>query len=406
MTPKAPVGHCRKRGDESPENEFAPPRQSMRFRAMIEVITHLPDAKADWIDLSQRSTISPYQSYSFLSAWLDTVGKAERVTPFVAIERDESGRPRALLPLCLQRRAGCDIAMFLGGRESNFNLPLLDPDAGYGPDAMRALLLDAARVAARAPDLVYLRNQPRRFEAFDNPLALPQARPSASFAYGTTLPSRAEDLAARQSKDGRKKLKKKEARLAEMGALAYEHCVTGARGGEILAALIAQKSARFSDMGVDESFDRLGVGALLDRLRSQEGDGALELHALSVGGRIVATYAGLVREGRFSGMLNSFEMEESVARASPGDLLLHALLRNLVSRGMTHFDLGTGEARYKNAVCDETIELCDAILPVSTRGAALAPVFSAYLRLKRRVKQSPGLSRAYFRARRLAARAL
>jgi CelD/BcsL family acetyltransferase involved in cellulose biosynthesis len=123
------------------------------------------------------------------------------------------------------------------------------------------------------------------------------------------------------------------------------------------------------------------------------------LHALSVGGRIVAAYAGVVRGARFSAMINSFDMDEEIARSSPGDLLLHALMRNLVGRGMTAFDLGAGEARYKNAVCDETIELCDVIAPISAQGALAAPLFSAFLRLKRRVKQTPALSRAYYRLR-------
>jgi CelD/BcsL family acetyltransferase involved in cellulose biosynthesis len=369
---------------------------------MIDVISDLAQIREDWIELAVRAAGSPYQSYAFMSAWADTIGRTEGVKPFIVVARDEARRPSAILPLCIERRAGLKIALFLGGRDSNFNLPIIAPGAGFDAEHMRALLREAARASDDQPDLLYLRNQPRRFERFDNPLALPEARPSASFAYGAALPAHVEELTARWSKDTRKKLKRKEARLAEFGAHAYEHCATGARGQIILDALIRQKSARLSEMGVADGVDRLGMAQFLQRLLS---DGALELHALSVAGRIVATYAGVVRGGRFSGMLNSFEMDDAVARASPGDLLLHALMRNLVARGMTHFDLGAGEARYKSAVCDETIELCDLVLPVSARGALAAPLFSAYLRFKRHAKQSAAMSRAYQRARRLIGRA-
>ncbi|WP_442754059.1 GNAT family N-acetyltransferase [Methylocystis sp. JAN1] len=389
---------------ESLEDSFTQAFENPCDPAVIEVFADPADIRDEWIALAARAAVSPYQTYSFASKWADTIGRAEGVRPFIIVARNHAGRMEAILPLCAQRRAGLKIALFLGGRESNFNLAILDPQASFGPAALRALLRRAAQACDDPPDLVYLRNQPRRFERFDNPLAFPEARPSASFAYGAALPARVEDLAARLSKDTRKKLKKKEARLAELGELFYEHCATGARGEAILAALIRQKSARFSAMGVDDGFGR-GVNAFLQRLHCETGDGALELHALSVGGRIVATYAGIARGGRFSGMLNSFDMDEEIARSSPGDLLLHALMRNLVTRGMTHFDLGAGEARYKSAVCDETIELCDLILPVSARGAVAAPLLSAYLRLKRRVKRSPGLSRAYHRARRLFGRA-
>jgi len=106
-----------------------------------------------------------------------------------------------------------------------------------------------------------------------------------------------------------------------------------------------------------------------------------------------------MRGRRFSAMLNSFEQDEAIARCSPGDLLLHALMRHLVARGMIHFDLGAGEARYKSSVCNETIELYDAILPVTARGFLAAPMLTAYLRLKRRVKQTPSLINAYQRLR-------
>lgn len=364
----------------------------------VDVFATFEAAREDWGALLEKATASPYQSYRFLSAWQETMGRGDGARPFVIVARNAAGRPLALLPLCVERRAGLDIALFLGGRESNFNLPLLDPAAGFTETDLRELLAQAARRAPSRPDLIYLRNQPRRFEGMDNPLAFRTARPSASFAYGATLPATIEALTARLSKETRKKLRKKEARLAERGALCYEHCATGARAEKIVDALIAQKSARFSDIGAEGALDMGRVRALLTRL-SEGGEGAVELHALSVGERIVATYAGIVRRGRFSAMLNSFDMDEDIARSSPGELLLHALMRNLVARGMTHFDLGAGEARYKNAVCDETIELCDEVIPLSTRGALAAPLFSAFLGLKRYVKQNPGLTRLYRKAR-------
>ncbi|MBU6527677.1 GNAT family N-acetyltransferase [Methylocystis sp. MJC1] len=379
----------------APENR----RASAAGSITIDVFATLEEARGDWAALSEKATASPYQTYLFLSAWRETMGRADGARPFVIVARNAAGRPLALLPLCVERHAGLDIALFLGGRESNFNLPLLDPAAGVTETDLRGLLQEAARRAPTRPDLIYLRNQPRRFEGVNNPLAFRTARPSASFAYSATLPATIGELTARLSKDTRKKLRRKEMRLAERSPLCYEHCVTGARAEKIIDALIAQKSVRFSDIGAEGSLDMGRVRALLTRLSAGAGEGAIEFHALSVGERIVATYAGIVRRGRFSAMLNSFDMDADIARSSPGELLLHALMRNLVARGMTHFDLGAGEARYKNAVCDETIELCDDVIPLSTRGALAAPLFSAFLCLKRYVKQNPKLTRLYRRAR-------
>ncbi|MCX7898917.1 MAG: GNAT family N-acetyltransferase, partial [Methylocystis sp.] len=105
--------------------------------------------------------------------------------------------------------------------------------------------------------------------------------------------------------------------------------------------------------------------------------------------------------GRFSAMLNSFDMDPAIARASPGELLLHALMRDLVSRGMTYFDLGAGEARYKQTVCGDRIALCSATLGVTRKGMVAAAALSTYLRAKRLLKRSPLLMRLATFARRM-----
>jgi len=367
----------------------------------IEIFDDLAKARAEWMALSAIATVSPYQSYLFFSTWYETVGREQRLEPFIVVARDRSGRARALLPLAVDRRGPLRIGVFLGGRESNFNLALLDPDARFDANSIRALLKEAALCTPNPLDLYYLRNQPRRFDGVDNPLAFEDATPSASFAYGVSLPAAETELASRFSRDSRKKLRRKEARLAEMGTLRYEHCASGVRAQEILTALIEQKSARFADMGVSGLFNSRGLRDLLRRLSTHTGDGALELHALSVNDRIVATYIGVTRGGRLSAVLNSFEMDEEIARSSPGDLLLHAVMRNLIARGMTHFDLGAGEARYKSAVCDETIVLCDTLTPISWKGLLATPLLKIFLRSKRRIKRTPALAHGFSAARRL-----
>lgn len=365
--------------------------------AKVETTTRLDDIRDDWIALASEAAISPYQTHTFLSKWADTIGRRDGAAPFIICARNSLGQMQAIVPLCLERRAGLDIALFLGGRESNFNLPIL----AHGPvdeSAIRMLLHEAARQAARKPDLYYFRSQPRCFDGAHNPFVFADSRMSASMAYGTSLPAREADLAARFSADTRKKLRKKAARLETLGPLVYDHDARGAAVDEILEALIEQKSARFAEMGIRTGFDTGGVRAFLEQLVTQA-DHPLELHALRAGGRIVATYAGIVRGGRFSAMLNSYDMSEEIARSSPGDLLLHALMRNLVSRGFAHFDLGAGEARYKKAVCEETIELYDTIVPVSLRGALATSLLAAFLGVKRQVKKSDRLTRAYHRLR-------
>jgi CelD/BcsL family acetyltransferase involved in cellulose biosynthesis len=368
----------------------------------VEAFRVLEETRSEWRELFAQAATSPYQSFEFLSAWSETLGKTQGLEPMIVLARDAERRALALLPFGVKARGPLRIATFLGGRESNFNLGLFRRGAEPDRDTALRLLKQAARAIPTPPDLYDLRNQPSDFEGAANPLLLDSSQPSPSSAYGATLTSDASALDLRLSKDARKKLRKKEARLAELGEIRYEHQASGAGAIAIIEALIAQKSERLAAANIGSNLRDEPFRAFLTLLATQEGEGALELHALTLSGKIIATYAGLAHDGRFSAMLNSFDMSDEIARCSPGDLLLHALLRNLVSRGFARFDLGIGEARYKNTVCTEKIELFDTIVPVTVKGAFAAPMFSIALRIKRKIKQSPSLARAITKARHLA----
>jgi CelD/BcsL family acetyltransferase involved in cellulose biosynthesis len=364
-----------------------------RVEPSLMVFDRLLDAREDWIALRETAAVSPYQNYDFVAAWFETIGRARALEPMIVVARDSDGRPLALFPLATHEAAGLRVAEFLCGRESNFNIGLFHP---RGCLDWRGFLLAAARGRPKPPDLLYLRNQPRRFGAFENPLLGRDARPSPSFAYGTVLPANVDALDHQTSNASRKKLRKKERRLMELGALVFEHNASGERASEVIAALIAQKSALLAAKGAAGVFDAPEMRAFLERACLT---GALEVHALRLSGRVIATYVGLAMDGRFSALANSYDTDEEIARCSPGDILLRAVMRDLVERGFSYFDLGVGEARYKEAVCDETIALYDLVMPVTKRGALAAPLLRIFLDCKRRVKQTPWLSRLSERAR-------
>src|SRR5512140_830587 len=98
---------------ESLKDGFA---QAHENTLTIEVLADPADIREEWIAVAARAAVSPYQSYSFASGWANTIGRVEAVRPFIVVARDAAGRATAILPLCVQRRAGLKIALFLGGR--------------------------------------------------------------------------------------------------------------------------------------------------------------------------------------------------------------------------------------------------------------------------------------------------
>ncbi len=357
--------------------------------AVVEAHLDIAAVSAAWSELERTAPCSIYQTRRFLEPWAETLGRAAGLRPCYVLARDRAGQPVALLALGLRRRGPVMVARLLGGKDSNLQLALLRPASGWTRASLRLLLREAASLSGA--DVFVFANQPHAYGGEANPLAILPRAASPSAAYGTALPASGEALfATKLSKDARKKLRKKEAKLATMGPVRH---VVGANASEraaILEAFLAQKTMRFRDRGIASQVGTAAMRGFIARAAATEPPG-IELHALYAGQRIVATYGGAAEGDHWSGMFNSFDADEAIARSSPGDLLLMRIVEHCCARGLRAFDLGVGEARYKAALCDEPIPLFDAAIGFGPLGRAAAALAMAGQALKGWVKRNPRL---------------
>lgn len=354
-----------------------------------EVFTGLAAAEGPWraLEAMPGVVMTPYQRFDWVNAFATALPGGARPCPILL--RDADGRPRALLPLAVKREAGIRVARGIGGRHANYHMPVFASSeaAALPAEAYRQALALAGR--RTGIDVIHLVDQPRLWNGVANRLAEGPASPSDG--YGLALAADPDAVLKRVlSGDARRKLRQKEKWLvAAHGPVAHRVAADEAEGEAILAAYLAQKAVRFAQAGIADPFADPAARLFLTQAHRA---GALELHALQTEtGRILATFIGAVDAHRFSGMLTSFDPDPSLARFSPGDLLLQSLIRDQALRGRLALDLGVGEARYKASVCDETIALVDAVLPVSLRGHAFGLAAEAGGRLKRRIKRDPRL---------------
>ena len=366
----------------------------------VEVLTDLEAARPAWTEITAHARASPYQSFEFALHWSRTIGAADGVTPWIVVARDASCAVRALLPLGRSRRGPIRWAAFLGGRLANFQMGLFRSGDEWTREDLAALLREAANPPAGRIDAYLLTNQPFIWNSARNPLAALGAQHSPSFAYSSALPN--SYLLWRDdhfSKATQKKLRKKAKRLAAIGPVTHLRASCADEARIVIDAYMPQKRARMRVLGIPDAFDGEPTNALLMRLSGGDAP-VLELHALQAGERIVATFAGFSDGVRLSGLFLSHDMDPAVAASSPGELLIMEVVRDAIERGFAIFDLGIGEARYKNECCETTETLFDSALAVSFVGRFVAAAFLAKRRLKQRVKQSPRLFRLAIRARR------
>lgn len=362
--------------------------------ARITAGSDLAALESDWRALEADGLVTPYQAYDWLRSYVETIGRTGTMAfRFVRVE-DGQGALLALFPLVVTRRLGTRFAEFVGGKHANYHMALYRRGFAEALDAATArLLLTEIGAAVGEIDALFLINQPTHWQGIANPPARLAAGQSPSRAYKLALePGDCEGTLRRSmSKHARKKLTTKRNRFAEFGRSELVQAGSSTEIERVLDAFLAQKAARFAQMGVPDPFAASAIRAFLRQAAvGQPGrPPVIELYSLDLDGRSVATYVGAVQGKRFSGMATSFDLSSEAARTSPGEILLVDLIKRKCQAGLTMFDLGVGEARYKTTICDDSDDLVDTFFPLTARGRAYARYSQAKRALKRRIKASP-----------------
>lgn len=307
---------------------------------------------------------------------------------------------RLLLPLRQERRLGIAIADFVGGKHASFRAPRLVGRADLWPkQALRRALAEAARGAGI--DALTLRDCPFDIAGKPNPLAGLAIGPAPDAGARLTLSGGREAVrAAISGRDDQRKMRAKARKLAALGPLRFGWALTADEIGAALAALFAWKAARFSSRGIADPFAPLATRDFLARA-AQAPMPAIMLFTLHAGDRLVAVMMGAVGDGQFSAMANANDLDATVLKSSPGYLLIDALIQVLINEGYQSFDLGVGEAGYKDHFCPERVSLFDCAVSASPAGHLAVSLFGAERKLKRAIKQSAGAMALVERARKL-----
>lgn len=364
--------------------------------AGLSVTVHgdLASVEALWRGFERRAVASCYQMYDFVAAWCRHCCAEAECTPLIVVGTDSAGEPALILPLGKFRSGPVTVASWLGDKHSNFNLGLYERSWAERLDggAMREILAAVKRLAPEL-DAFDLSNQPESWMGVANPLCRLSWQVSPSPSFSTVLPSDFDRMMdERRGRKGRKRLRWQTRRLGEIGEIRMFKAQDPAGARLILEAFLEQRRARMLYQEIDNPFEDPGVRAMLGDLADATtggDDDPLQLFALESGGRIVATYGGGHAYGRFSAAFNSYDMDETISRFSPGELLLQHVLRHCIERGLKAFDLGIGRADYKLAWCDTEDMLFDTLHPVSPLGSLYCMMRSTGLSAKRVIKNNP-----------------
>ncbi|MEM9634824.1 MAG: GNAT family N-acetyltransferase [Pseudomonadota bacterium] len=339
----------------------------------VTVFSSMEEAESDWRQLERTGNSNPYQSFSWLKAWQDTLGVANDIEALVAVGRI-NGTPKVLLPLGLQSASGTRSLSFLGYQNGNQNTGLWDPSFydNVTQEQIRAFLLEICRKSEA--DLVSLKNIPETWNGRRHPLALTGSTASPSPVFTQALPENFDEYFKQtHNKSARKNLLRKQRHLQAAEGYKVAKAQTKVEIERGLTAFLQQRTKRSEAAGIPNVFsnaparDFLARLLGLDRENADGQTGLMDLWYLEAGGAIRSTYLCLEEDRTIYAYSNSVAHDEMLPN-SPGLVLIKEIIDSACSTPtLDILDLGLGEERYKTA-WTEPVALVDSSLASTWKG--------------------------------------
>ena len=356
--------------------------------ASITLQRGLAAAEPAWRALEREAIFTPYQRFD----WVAEIAHSQQLkdSDFVTLQISFDGQPAALLPLHLERKAGCTFAAIPGSSLGNSDWMPVRRDAASR--LTRPVLNQAfAQLRAQAGvDVLSFEHLPPQWRGIDNPLLSFPHQPSPDhFYYAAIAPDMLETLPKKRRVDilrGRRRLEE------TLGPVTLRRATTIEHIDQVHAAFLEHRSVRFRQMGVPNVFAEAHFRALFrDGAIAGAGDAkpAIALHALYVGEEIVATAVGTYSPCHYSQYINS-NTDGPASKYSLVGLLMFLLVEDLIAAGISSIDMGVGDFAYKTSWTQKT-PIADAAIALSPMGLPAAALLNAKRRLKREIKQNEKL---------------
>lgn len=315
-----------------------------RYAAVLH--TNLARLAPIWHEFQREGICTAYQRFEWIDSLTRILAAQQGAQPlFVEVRRAD--RPVMLLPLVLLRRQGCRVIEALDLGVCEYTAPVLAPGADLSPEAARQIWR-AVRPVLPPFDLIRLTRMPDRIQGVPNPLkefvgTRRMELTSSGFSLdgdpGTILkrvctPSVYKDVARRSR------------RFDGLPGARFVATTDAREMAELFDVMIAQRRARFHELGRHEPLDRLGF---VDFYRDAAGaapNGPVRMFGLKAEGEWIAASYGLVQGGTFHGVLLTMAGGRWRSLA-PGILIAARIVVWCREQGLDDFDFTIGRQAYK-----------------------------------------------------------
>ena len=368
----------------------------------LAVYDSLDAIEQTWRRFEPSADCTVFQTFDYLAAWQKHIGARQNIVPAIVSAEQDNGQILFLLPLAVDADGMARRLRWLGHDLCDYLAPVLASDftRSIAPDRFVQLWREICNLLQSDPrfayDVIELRKMPMMVGTQPNPFLHLDVALHSSGAHSVKLHGDWETFyACKRSASTRRHDRAKRKRLAEHGEI---RLIAPADDGDIVRTvetLIHDKSESLARMGAADLFMRPGVHEFyVDLATNPRTHKLVHVSRLQVGTISAATNLGLQYRNRYYYVLASYDHGE-ISRFSPGAVHLRELMQRALELCFQEFDFTIGDEGYKYEWSDTETMLYDHLAAVTARGWLIVVLYRAFSRLKRAIKQTPILWRAY-----------
>jgi CelD/BcsL family acetyltransferase involved in cellulose biosynthesis len=306
-------------------------------------------ATADWPSISDGRDLRMhiFQSREFLDIWLDTIGKASRIEPCFIVVRDAGGRPVLYLPLIIETKFNVRLLRFMDCGVVDYNAPIVAADHALSRQDFHDVW---AEVLALLPgfDVIDLKKIASDVAGAFNPLTYLDCTPFGESGHTIVLTRLRDQTDTRGAVVRlRRKLQSHAKGLSRIGEPRFIVNPGAVEAARVTERLFELKRRKYQRTSTPDFLAAPGVERFYREMTSPERLGTIShLSALTVGDTVASAHLGFIGRGRFYYIFPAYDTQ--FGRYRVGHLLLQHLIDQSVTQDFATFDLGVGDASYKN----------------------------------------------------------
>ena len=306
-------------------------------------------AAADWPSIADGRDLRMYifQSREFLDLWLDTIGKASRVEPCFVVVKDSDDRPVLYLPLIIETKFNVRLLRFMDCGVADYNAPIVAADRPLSRQEFHQVWAD---VLALLPgfDVIDLKKIATDVAGAVNPLTYLDCVPFGESGHVIALTRLRDQTDTRRTvARQRRKLQTHAKGLSQIGEPRFIVNPDASEAAPLIERLLELKRRKYQRTSTPDFLTAPGVEHFYRQMMSPGRLGTIShLSALTIGDTVASAHLGFIGRGRFYYIFPAYDTQ--FGRYRVGHLLLQHLIDQSVTQDFDTFDLGIGDASYKN----------------------------------------------------------